>query len=81
MRHTPFSVSGAPHPRYGGNISLTYKLVIPILAPVKSNALSNPEEMKDMYVTVLAQGKKYGIKMPVYEGCQMYVSDYFRKIK
>jgi ketopantoate reductase len=40
----------------------------------------SPAEMKDMYFTLLAQGKKYGIKMPVYEGYQQYVSDYFRKI-
>lgn len=40
----------------------------------------SPEEMKDMYFTLLAQGKKHGIKMPVYEGYLEYVSDYFKKI-
>lgn len=40
----------------------------------------SPEEMKDMYFTLLAQGKKYGIRMPVYEGYQKYVLDYFRKM-
>ena len=39
----------------------------------------SPAEMKDMYFTLLAQGKKYGIKMPVCEGYQKYVSDYFQK--
>ncbi len=38
----------------------------------------SPKEMEDMYFTLLVQGKKYGIKMPVYEGYQEYVSDYFR---
>jgi ketopantoate reductase len=41
----------------------------------------SPEEMRDMYDTVLAQGKKYGITMPVYEGYQKYVSEYFRKME
>ncbi|PKN88952.1 MAG: ketopantoate reductase family protein [Deltaproteobacteria bacterium HGW-Deltaproteobacteria-1] len=40
----------------------------------------SPEEMKDMYFTLLAQGKRHGIKMPVYEGYLEYVSDYFKKI-
>jgi ketopantoate reductase len=40
----------------------------------------SPEEMKDMYFTLLAQGKKHGIRMPVYEGYQKYVVDYFREM-
>jgi ketopantoate reductase len=40
----------------------------------------SPEEMKDMYFTLLAQGRRYGITMPVYEGYQKYVLDYFGKI-
>ncbi|GAI73383.1 unnamed protein product, partial [marine sediment metagenome] len=40
----------------------------------------SPEEMKDMYFTLLALGKQIGIRMPVYEGYQNYVLDYFRKM-
>ncbi len=41
----------------------------------------SPEEMKDMYFTLLARGKKYDIEMPVYESYQDHIMDYFRKIK
>jgi 2-dehydropantoate 2-reductase len=40
----------------------------------------SPAEMQDMYFTLLAQGKKYGIDMPVYENYQNHVLDYLKKI-
>jgi 2-dehydropantoate 2-reductase len=40
----------------------------------------SPGEMKDMYFTLLAEGKKYAFEMPVYEGYQKYVEDYFRRL-
>jgi ketopantoate reductase len=36
----------------------------------------SPDEMKDMYFTLLAQGKQYGVEMPVYESYQPYVDHY-----
>ena len=47
---------------------------------VEGHIKHSPEEIKDMYFTLLAQGKKYGIRMPVYEGYHTYVIDYFRKM-
>lgn len=38
------------------------------------------DEMRDMYFTLLSMGKKYGIKMPVYEGYREHVLDYFGKM-
>lgn len=40
----------------------------------------SPGEMKDMYFTLLAEGKKYGVAMPVYAGYQKHVEDYFSKL-
>jgi 2-dehydropantoate 2-reductase len=40
----------------------------------------SPGEMKDMYFTLLALGKKYGVEMPVYESYQKYVEDYFARL-
>ena len=40
----------------------------------------SPVEMKDMYFTLLARGKKYGVDMPIYEGYQKYLEDYFSKL-
>lgn len=41
----------------------------------------SPSEMKDMYYTLLAQGKKYGVAMPVYAGYQKHIEDYFNKLQ
>ncbi|PKO04952.1 MAG: hypothetical protein CVU41_14420 [Chloroflexi bacterium HGW-Chloroflexi-3] len=35
----------------------------------------SPEEMKDMYYTLLQLGKKYGINMPVYESYLPYLKE------
>lgn len=40
----------------------------------------SPIEMKDMYFTLLARGKKYGVEMPVYKGYQQHLEDYFSKL-
>jgi 2-dehydropantoate 2-reductase len=40
----------------------------------------SPGEMKDMYFTLLAQGKKYGIRMPFYEGYQKHIENYLSKL-
>jgi ketopantoate reductase len=37
----------------------------------------SPDEMKDMYFTLLAQAKKYEVPMPVYQGYQEYVEACF----
>jgi 2-dehydropantoate 2-reductase len=37
----------------------------------------SPEEMKDMYFTLLALGKKYEVDMPVFSGYLPYVEKYF----
>ena len=47
---------------------------------IEGHVQHSPSEMKDMYFTLLAQGKKYGIRMPIYEGYQKYVEDYFSKL-
>lgn len=38
----------------------------------------SPDEMKDMYFTLLAQAKKYKVPMPVYQDYQQYVETYFK---
>jgi 2-dehydropantoate 2-reductase len=48
---------------------------------IEGHIQHSPVEMNDMYFTLLAQGKKYGIKMPVYESYQVHIMDYFRDIK
>lgn len=40
----------------------------------------SPDEMKDMYYTLLEQGKKYEIPMPVYQDYQKYVEAYFSQV-
>jgi 2-dehydropantoate 2-reductase len=40
----------------------------------------SPTEMKDMYFTLLAQGKKYGVEMPIYKGYQRHLEDYFSEL-
>jgi 2-dehydropantoate 2-reductase len=40
----------------------------------------SPFEMKDMYYSLLSEGKKYGIKMPVYEGYEESVQEYFKTL-
>lgn len=35
----------------------------------------SPEEMKDMYYTLLQLGKKYGINIPVYESYLPYLKE------
>ena len=40
----------------------------------------SPKEMKDMYFTLLARGKKSGVEMPVYERFQKYLEVYFSKL-
>lgn len=40
----------------------------------------SPVEMKDMYFTLLARGKRYGVEMPIYEGYQKYLEYYFNKL-
>lgn len=37
----------------------------------------SPDEMKDMYFTLLAQAKKYEVPIPVYKDYQKYVEAYF----
>lgn len=37
----------------------------------------SPDEMKDMYFTLLESGKLYGVDMPVYESYLPYVEKYF----
>jgi 2-dehydropantoate 2-reductase len=38
----------------------------------------SPEDMKDMYYTLLAQGKKYDIEMKTYESYKPFVENYFK---
>ena len=38
----------------------------------------SPDEMKDMYYTLLDQGKKFSVDMPVYNSYQPYVEEYFK---
>lgn len=40
----------------------------------------SPGEMKDMYFTLLAEGQKYGVEMPVYASYQKQVEDYFSRL-
>jgi 2-dehydropantoate 2-reductase len=37
----------------------------------------SPDEMKDMYFTLLALGKQYKVNMPIYEGYLPFVEKYF----
>lgn len=39
----------------------------------------SPDEMKDMYFTLLAQGKRYEVPMPVYQEYEKYVEAYFSR--
>jgi hypothetical protein len=39
----------------------------------------SPDEMKDMYFTLLAQGKRYKVPMPVYQEYEKYVEAYFSR--
>jgi len=39
----------------------------------------SPDEMKDMYFTLLAQAKKYEVPMPVYQEYEKYVEAYFNQ--
>lgn len=41
----------------------------------------SPDEMKDMYFSLLALGKKYEVDMPIYEGYLPYVKKYFNLLE
>lgn len=41
----------------------------------------SPDEMKDMYFSLLALGKKYGVDMPVCESYLPYVEEYFNLLE
>jgi hypothetical protein len=37
-------------------------------------------EMKDMYYTLLSEGNRFGIKMPIYQGYETSVREYFKSL-
>jgi len=41
----------------------------------------SPEEMKDMYFTLLNRREKYGIDMPVYKAYQPHIEEYFNRME
>jgi ketopantoate reductase len=46
---------------------------------IEGHIQHSPVEMNDMYFTLLAQGKKYGVDMPIFAGYQKYLEAYFSK--